>query len=93
MNITEIRKINYSDLYHLCVNKDWYTCGTNAEYELMFGKANGNMTTEKMVALAEDIIAHSAPKCFADYENNVTTPLEYVLFELAEISHTFFEEK
>ncbi len=91
MKITETRKINTTDLYHLCVKKDWYTCGSNAEYELMFGKALGNMTTLKMVAVAEDIIEHSAPKCFADCEPNGTTPLEYVLFELAEIAHTTFE--
>ena len=89
--MTETRKIDFSDLYRLCNEKRWYTCGDNAEYELMFGKAKGNMTTEKMIALAVDIISHSATKCFADCEPNGTTPLKYVLFELSEISHTFFD--
>lgn len=88
MKIAETRKINSHDLYHLCIEKDWYTCGTNAEYELMFGKAVGNMTTEKLCALAMDIVDHSAPKCFADCDSD---PVFYVMFELAEISHSFFE--
>lgn len=91
MKITETRIINPSDLYYLCNSKNWYTCGTNAEYELMFGKAKGNMTTEKMVALAEDIILHSADKCFADCAPNGISAMEYVLGELAEYSHTIFE--
>lgn len=91
MTITETRHINFSDLYRLCVDRNWYTCGTNAEYELMFGKAKGNMTTDKMVALAKDIIEHSAPHLFDDCEYNGTTPLAYVLYELADIAHTTFE--
>ena len=91
MKITEKRTMTTTDLYRLCNAKNWYTCGTNAEYELLFGKAKGNMTTEKLIALAEDIIAHSAPKCFTECEPNGTTPIQYVLFELADICTTTFD--
>ena len=90
MKISETRTISSSALYRLCNVKNWYTCGSNPEYELMFGKAKGNMTTDKMVALAEDIIEHSSPNCFTDCEMNGTTPIEYVLFELADIATTIF---
>ena len=91
MKYIETRTISKLALYRLCNENDWYTCGTSAEYELMFKKAHGNMTTEKMVALAEDIVEHSAPKCFTDCEANGITPMEHVLFELCEISHSLFE--
>lgn len=88
MKIKETRKIAFSDLYRLCNEKDWYTCGDSVEYSLMFGKAEKEMTTENMYAVAMDIVEHSAPKCFADCDSD---PVFYVMFELAEISHSFFE--
>ena len=91
MKYIETRTIDSSALYHLCVKNDWYTLGTNAEYELMFGKAKGNMTTEKMIALADDIVRHTANKCFTNYIANGITAMEVVLYKLCEISHTFFE--
>lgn len=91
MKITETRIINHTDLYRLCNAKDWYTCGTNAEYELMFKKTARPMTTENLVELAKDIVEHTAKIRFADCEPNGTTPIQYVLFELAEICHSHFD--
>ena len=43
--------------------------------------------------IAEDIIKHTNPKRFAECAPNGTTPIQYVLFELADICKTFFHEE
>jgi len=58
----EVRTLQASDLRRLCIEKDWYTCGTNAEYEhLLIDLAQNkeNLTTLDIVKIAEDIQEHS----------------------------------
>ena len=93
MNIKETRIINWNDLRTLCIKHDWYTYGTNDEYADVLEFASSNeMTTENLVKVAQNIIDHSNPNRFADCEPNRTTPIQYVLFELAETCHSFFGE-
>lgn len=89
----ETRIINWNDLRNLCIKNDWYTRGNNEEYANMLDYATSNdLNTARMMVVAEDIIIHSNPARFVDCGANGTTPMQYVMFELAEISHTFFHE-
>lgn len=61
----EIRTLTAHNLRELCIRQNWYTCGDNAEYEhLLYDLAASkpNLTTEDIIEIAEDIVAHSAPK-------------------------------
>lgn len=94
MKIIETRTINWNDLRNLCIDKDWYTSGTIDDYASMLDFVGSNkMTTDNLVSVATDIIKHTDAKCFKDCEANGTTALRYVLFELANIAHTFFHDE
>lgn len=81
--IEERRKLYSGDLRILCIRKNWYTEGTNEEYELLLNIPNEheNIDTETIVDIAEDILAHS----HTEYD------LPAICFEVAEICHSFFE--
>ena len=89
MKIHEIRKISRSDLRNLCIEKDWYTRGDNEEYGKLLDMCEKEMDVLTLVAVARDIIEHSNPKRFADFSED-RIAMEYVLYELAEISHSVF---
>ena len=62
---TERRTLYATDLRAACVFNDWYTRGTNAEYDALFAKLRDNdgrytdITTEKLAEIATDIYNHS----------------------------------
>lgn len=91
---TEKRTLQASELRALCIRKNWYTCGTNAEYCAMFdrlrsGYLPAEMTTEKLAEIAEDILQHSdAQDCNDGYLQDIPG----IMFELAKICDTCFEE-
>lgn len=92
MKITETRKMTASSLRNLCIEKDWYSRGDNAEYSVLLTNAEEcEMTTTQLAIMAEDIIEHSNPKRFEDCEANGIKPIEYVMFELASICFTTFK--
>ena len=58
----EIRRLSASALRELCIEHDWYTRGGNDEYEhLLLDLAGGkpHLDTADIIAIAEDIAAHS----------------------------------
>lgn len=60
----EIRTLTAYNLRELCIRQNWYTRGDNAEYEhLLYDLAASkpHLTTEDIIEIAEDIVAHSAP--------------------------------
>lgn len=91
MEFVETRIMHTHDLRNLCIKRNWYTCGTNAEYENLFSMLHDanfdavNMTTAKLAEVAMDIMAHSEMN--PDYE------ITSVMYELAQICHTFFDVK
>ena len=93
MKYIETRTLNSTELRSLCIKKNWYTHGTNEEYYNLFSKLTENfhaaqMTTEKLVEIAEDIFAHSD-------ENDCTDgylEIPSILFDLAAACWTTFEE-
>ena len=80
------RRILYrDDLRNLCIKKQWYTRGDCAEYENMLsmtGDGKKHITTSDIVAIAEDIMAHT---------DEPERSIESYCFEIAKISCTFFE--
>ena len=88
MKFTETRHLDACKLRSLCIKNDWYTRGTNEEYGRLFDRLHDccgcpeNMTTEKLVEIAEDIWDHSE---ITDYT------IETVLFELARTCYTYFD--
>ena len=63
MKIKEYRLLTPMNLRLLCARNNWYTRGTNAQYEhLLLDLTHGgikHMTTEDIEAVALDIMAHS----------------------------------
>lgn len=81
----EVRQLGASNLRSLCIKNDWYTCGTNAEYEKVLEMANKeNITTDDIVEIATDIYEHSSNIQFDEFTS--------VMFEIGDACHTFFEE-
>lgn len=80
------RRVLYSDqLVVLCIAKSWYTRGNSNEYVKMLSMSHDgkkNITTRDIVKIAADIMEHS---------NDPERELESYCFEIAEITHTFFE--
>lgn len=88
MHFTETRHLEASTLRKLCILHDWYTCGDNEEYGRLFDRLRDccgcpeNLTTEKLVEIAEDIWEHSD---IQDYT------IETVLHELARACYHRFD--
>lgn len=83
----ENRRVYADDLRRLCIQKNWYTGGTNEEYEHLLCDLAGskeNIGTDDIIAIADDIMQHS----HLDPEYGI----ESVAFEVAAIAHSFFEE-
>lgn len=65
MKYIETRILSIDKLRALCIEKNWYTRGNNEEYAALFDRlcdddgCCANMTTEKLVEVAEDIMSHS----------------------------------
>lgn len=54
--------IDTETLYHICVKNNYYTCGTNAEYNNLFIIAKNNKCINKndyIYNIATDIFYHS----------------------------------
>ena len=61
MNYKEVRKIRAGKLRNLCIEKNWYTRGTNEEYGHLLYTLVGkdNLTTDDIVNIVNDIMLHS----------------------------------
>lgn len=58
--ITETRVLTMEALRKLCIDKGWYTEGTNEDYNnLLLSVKNMNMTAENIYKVAIDIICHT----------------------------------
>lgn len=61
----ESRLLGTSTVRSLCIKNNWYTCGSNEQYDAMFAKlynedgTYAHITTEKLAEIATDIYYHS----------------------------------
>ena len=93
----EIRTLSACDLRSLCINENWYTGGTNEEYENLLNMTKkDNITTDDIVEMATDIIEHSE-SAIDGYMKGAGLTLggcyTHVMFLLAEKCSTYFVEE
>ena len=63
------------DVRSLCIANDWYTCGTNEDYNVMLDFVSKNEpTVENICWIAKDIISHS--------KSNMGLDIEAVMFDI-----------
>ena len=81
MKIKKERRLYADDVMNFCRKKELYTCGNCSEYGKMLDMRNkDNITDNQLFKIAYDILLHS------DTERDI----ENIMFELSEISHTFY---
>ena len=86
-------KIYADEVRNKCIEKDWYTRGDNKAYGKMLDlcKDTEEVTLVILMAIAEDIYAHSNPDRWEGYDDN---PLANIMYELMEdCCHTYYEFK
>lgn len=85
----ETRVMSADSLRELCINEDWYTCGTNEEYTKLLTSVskNNNIDTDDLVEIAQNIVDHSN-----NIDLSVDGEFTNIMFKLARICNTFFEE-
>lgn len=83
----EIRRCNAEKLIRLCVRENWYTCGSNEEYNAMLDKVRNteNFTADDVVEIASDIVEHSEGIYAGDIEN--------VMFKISNVACDIFYER
>lgn len=81
--LKETRKIDHLKVRSLCVKNNYYTCGTNEEYNKMFSHCKGKMTIKKIEYIANDIFNHSDIETFkSTYGCSDEELIENIAFEL-----------
>ena len=81
----EVKKISADKIRGLCIAKNWYTNGTEEEYNelLQYGFSNMDITTDELVEMATLI------KEYSDTDCEITS----IMYELnAECCYSYFEE-
>lgn len=88
---TEKRTMDAGTLRNICIQNDWYTRGTCAQYNGLFDRLHDqrgdmvNLTTAKLAEIAQDIAEHS--ELPEDYD------IPCIMFELARRCVVSFEQK
>ena len=62
-NFEENRRLGAMALRDLCIERDWYTKGNNEQYDHLLqdlAASKQHLSTEDIIAIAEDIAAHSS---------------------------------
>lgn len=82
---SEKRTLTMENLRNLCVFNNWYTNGSNKEYENLLNNVDNliNITTDDIVEIATDILSHS---------NLELDELTNICFKINEACNTFFIE-
>lgn len=89
MKYIETRILSAKNLRSLCIQNNWYTRGNNEEYKALFDRlyddygCKENMTTDKLVEIAEDIWEHSN---ITDYS------ITNILYALGKACISIFDE-
>ena len=80
----ETRMMSSEDLRNLCIRQNWFTRGTNEEYDKLLAMTKKeNITTDDIVEMATLIVEHSVEQ----FELFTT-----IMFYLAQICSTHFDE-
>ena len=88
--VVENTRMDMQSVWNKCVEKRWYTRGTNHEYDQMLNMTKEPYSLHLLEVIAQDIVAHSEDSCWEGYDDS---PKLNVMFELKEDCCTsFFEE-
>ena len=95
MKVKEIKRIDTDKLRHICINNNWYTCGSNADYMNMFKMCEkDNISTNQLYKITKDIYEHTDVEsaingCSTEYsdEENILNMMIYV----NDASYVFYE--
>ncbi len=84
----EMRRLTIANLRTLCIKKNWYTAGSNEDYNHLFEltKRNTPLTTADIIEIAKDIYTHTAHYDRIDYT------IEDIAFEVNLVCTVTFEE-
>lgn len=90
----ERRTISADKIIGICIRQEWYTMGTNEDYEQMLSTASSkeNLTTDDIVEIATDILEHSdSERIMSCYGMDYDDVLQSVMFEIANAATVFVE--
>lgn len=88
--VVEVTKIYAGKVWAKCVEKQWYTKGTNEEYDHMLNMAKEPYSVHLLEKMAKDIVDHSNEACWEGYDD---APYLNVMFELrTDCCYSYFEE-
>ena len=88
-NYGEIRKLSAENVRQLCINKNWYTKGSQEEYVALLNKiedirdSDVSVTANQLGEIAENILEHS----------DTTYTVESIMWELNRVANTCFYKK
>lgn len=85
MKAKEMRWMDMDDLRALCISHEWFTMGTNDEYERLLSMTKvHSITTARLLKMAKTIMRYSDPETY-----NILG-LDGILYCLGKICHTCF---
>ena len=95
MKVKEIKRIDTDKLRHICINNNWYTFGSNADYINMFKMCEkDNISTNQLYKITKDIYEHTDVEsaingCDSSYsdDENILNMMIYV----NDASYVFYE--
>ena len=97
MKVKEIKRIDTDKLRNICINNNWYTYGSNADYSNMFKMCEkDNISANQLYKITKDIYEHTNVAsakvgCSTEYSDNenilnmmiYVNDASYVFYELA----------
>lgn len=90
MKTKEIKKLDIESVRKVCIENNWFTCGTSKQYDAMLMKVDqlGEITSDDLLSVAQEILEHSnAEKELKAYE---CTEKEYLLNMICKLNaHTY----
>lgn len=86
MKIFENKRIDRDEMRKLCIQNDFYTCGTNDEYETMLIMCESvkQVTPERLYTIAIDIAVHT--QRYWQIDNDIVTGIMYLINKHAVIT-------
>lgn len=96
MTIKEERKIDSAKVRSICINHDWYTCGTNEEYSRMFEMCDRSKgEAREIYEIAKDITEKSDMTRYfnSGYTKDevIENVMHYIANDAMMISHKILE--
>ena len=92
VNVT--RKLFWDDVRQVCIQNQYYTRGTNEEYMDLFNISRSFSTVDdtQLFIVAQDIYNHSdVDRIMNEGGVDECGVMESILFNLTEVTHTFYE--